>query len=65
MHMTHTNSKLFESLIVEIWHNNCKYQKYIIESIYRLPWYVNINIDIFTEEYTELLNNLRNGSKFV
>ena len=66
MHITHT-SKLFESLIVEIhvWLNNCKYQKYIIESIYRLPSYVNIDIEIFTVEYTELLNNLRSRSKFV
>ena len=39
MHIKHT-SKLFESLIVEIWHNNCKYQKYVIGSIYRLPSYV-------------------------
>ena len=64
MHITHT-SKLFESLIVEIWRNNCKYQKYIIGSIYRLPSYVNIDIEIFTEEYTELLNNLQSRSKFV
>ena len=64
MHITHT-SKLFESLIVEIWRNNCKYQKYIIGSVYRLPSYVNIDIEIFTEEYTELLNNLRSRSKFV
>ena len=64
MHITHT-SKLFESLIVEMWPNNCKYQKYIIGSIYRLPSYVNIDIEIFTEEYTELLNNLRSRSKFV
>ena len=64
MLITHT-SKLFESLIVEIWRNNCKYQKYIIGSIYRLPSYVNIDIEIFTEEYTELLNNLRSRSKFV
>ena len=64
MHIAHT-SKLFESLIVEIWCNNCKYQNYIIGSIYRLPSYVNIDIEIFTEEYTELLNNLRSRSKFV
>ena len=32
MHITNT-SKLFESLIVETWRNNCKYQKYIIGSI--------------------------------
>ena len=64
MHITPT-SKLFERVIVEIWRNNCKYQKYIIGSIYRLPSYINIDIEIFTEEYTELLNNLRSRSKFV
>ena len=64
MHIAHT-SKLFESLIVEIWCNNCKYQNYIIGNIYRLPSYVNSDIEIFTEEYTELLNNLRSRSKFV
>ena len=48
MLITHT-SKLFKSLIVEIWRNNCKYQKYIIGSIYRLPSYVNIDIELFTD----------------
>ena len=44
-HITHT-FKLFENLIVEIWRNISKYQKYIIGSIYRLPSYVNIDIEI-------------------
>ena len=64
IYITHT-TKLFESLIVEIWRNNSKYQKYIIGSIYRLPSYVNMNIEMFTEEYTELLNNLRSRSNIV
>ena len=36
IHITHS-SKLFEILIVDMWRNNSKYQKYIIGSIYRLP----------------------------
>ena len=53
---------VFESLIVEIWR---KYQNYIIGRIYRLPLYVDIDLEMFTEEYTELLNNLQSLSTFV
>ena len=61
IHITHI-SKLFESLIIEIWR---KYQKYIIGRIYRLPLYVDIDLEMFTEEYTELLNNWQSLSTFV
>ena len=46
---------LFESLIVEIWRKNNKYQKYLIGNIYRLPNYTGQDIDIFAEQYVDLL----------
>ena len=58
-------SDLFESLIVEIWRRNNKYQKYLIGNIYRLPNYTGQVIDTFAEQYVDLLHNLRNQSKFI
>ena len=58
-------SDLFESLIVEIWRKNNKYQKCLIGNIYRLPNYTGQYIDNFAEQYVDLLHNLRNQSKFI
>ena len=61
---THS-SALFESLFIEIWRKNSKYQKYIIGNIYPLPTYLSADIIYFINEYTVLLNILRTQSKFV
>ena len=61
---THS-SALFESLFIEIWRKNSKYQKYIIGNIYRLPTYLSADMISFINEYTAPLNILRTQSKFV
>ena len=58
-------SKLFESVFVEIWRKSCIYQKYIVGNVYRLPLYGVDDVTLFTHEYTNLLNLLRARSNFV
>ena len=48
-------SKLFESIFVEIGRKSCIYQKYILGNVYRLPLYVVDDITLFTHEYTNLI----------
>ena len=62
--ITHTSNS-FESLFVEVWRKNYSNQKYVIGNIYRLPLYDSDNLTSFTNEYIEILNTLRNRSKFV
>ena len=58
-------SKLFESVFVEIWRKSCIYQKYKVGNVYRLPLYRVDDVTLFTHEYTNLLNLLRARSNFV
>ena len=58
-------SNVFESLVIEVWRKNCKYNKFVIGSIYRIPSYSTSDLNTFTEEFITLLNALRNKSKFV
>ena len=58
-------SKLFESVFVEIWRKLCIYQKYIVGNVYRLPLYGVDDITLFTHKYINLLNLLRARSNFV
>ena len=60
-----STSTLFESLFVEIWKKNSHYQKYIIGHIYRLPVYVADDLNVFINEFTDLLIVLRARSKSV
>ena len=60
-----STSTLFESLFVEIWKKNSHYQKYIIGNIYRLPVYVADDLNVFINEFTDLLIVLRARSKSV
>ena len=60
-----STSTLFESLFVEIWKKNSHYQKYIIGNIYRLPAYVADDLNVFINEFTDLLIVLRARSKSV
>ena len=62
--ITHTSNS-FESLFVEVWRKNYSNQKYVIGNIYRLPLYDSDNFTSFTNEYIDILNTLRNRSKFV
>ena len=62
--ITQTSNSL-ESMFVEVWRKNYTSQKYIIGNIYRLPLYDSDNLTSFTNEYIDILNTLRNRSKFV
>ena len=62
--ITQTSNSL-ESMFVEVWRKNYTNQKYIIGNIYRLPLYDSNNLTSFTNEYIDILNTLRNRSKFV
>ena len=62
--ITQTSNSL-ESMFVEVWRKNYTNQKYIIGNIYRLPLYDSDNLTSFTNEYIDILNTLRNRSKFV
>ena len=64
MPITQTSNSL-ESMFVEVWRKNYTSQKYIIGNIYRLPLYDSDNLTSFTNEYIDILNTLRNRSKFV
>ena len=43
----------------------CKFQKYVIGNVYRLPPYNAEDLSAFTNEYSDLLNRLETRSKFV
>ena len=58
-------STLFESHFVEIWRKTCRFQKYVIGNVYRLPSYNAEDLSAFTNEYSDLLNRLRTRPKFV
>ena len=58
-------STLYESHFVEIWRKTCRFQKYVIGNVYRLPSYNAEDLSAFTNEYSDLLNRLRTRSKFV
>ena len=58
-------STLFESHFVEIWRKTCRFRKYVIGNVYRLPSYNAEDLSAFTNEYSDLLNRLRTRSKFV
>ena len=58
-------STLFESLFIEIWKKNSHHQKYVIGNIYRLPVYVADDLNLFINEFTDLLIVLRARSKSV
>ena len=58
-------STLFESHFLEIWRKTCRFQKYVIGNVYRLPSYNAEDLSAFTNEYSDLLNRLRTRSKFV
>ena len=60
-----STSTLFESHFVEIWRKTCRFQKYVIGNVYRLPSYNAEDLFVFTNEYSDLLNRLRTRSKFV
>ena len=62
--ITQTSNSL-ESMFVEVWRKNYTNQKYIIGNICRLPLYDSDNLTSFTNEYIDILNTLRNRSKFV
>ena len=62
--ITQTSNSL-ESMFVEVWRKNYTNQKYIIGNIYRLPLCDSDNLTSFTNEYINILNTLRNRSKFV
>ena len=53
------------TLFVEIWKKNSHYQKYIIGNIYRLPVYVADDLNVFINEFTDLLIVLGARSKSV
>ena len=57
-------SKLFESLFLEIWKKQC-HQKFVIGNIYRLPLYSSDDLNLFTNEFTDLLDFLRARLKTV
>ena len=50
-----STSTLFESLFVGIWKKNCHDQKYILGNIYRLSVYVADDLNLFINEFTDLL----------
>ena len=58
-------STLFESLFIKIWEKNSHHQKYVIGNIYRLPVYVADDLNLFINEFTDLLIVLRARSKSV
>ena len=58
-------SKLFESLFIEIWKKYSHHKKYVIGNIYRLPVYVADDLNLFINEFTDLLIVLRARSKSV
>ena len=58
-------STLFESHFVEIWRKTCRFLKYVIGNVYRLPSYNAEDLSAFINEYSDLLNRLRTRSKFV
>ena len=58
-------SNVFESLVIEVIRKSCKYNKFVIGSIYRIPSYSTTDLNTFTKEFITLLNALRNKSKFV
>ena len=60
-----STSTLFESLFVEIRKKSSHYQKYIIGNIYRLPVYVADDLNVFINEFADLLIVLRARSKSV
>ena len=57
-----STSTLFESHFVEIWRKTCRFQKYVIGNVYRLPSYNAEDLSAFTNEYSDLLNRLRTRS---
>ena len=57
-------SILFESLFLEIWKKQC-HQKFVIGTIYRLPLYNSYDLNLFTNEFTDLLDLLRARFKTV
>ena len=57
-------SKLFESIFLEIWKKQC-HQKFVIGNIYRLPLYNSDDLNLFPNEFTDLLDFLRARSKTV
>ena len=60
-----STSTLFESHFVEIWRKTCRFQKYVIGNVYRLPSYNAEDFSAFRNEYSDLLNRLRTRFKFV
>ena len=57
------NSRVYESIILEIHPNNSKYQKYVVGSIYRRPSNIVGDLTDFINEFSEVLNNIHNISK--
>ena len=49
-------SNVLESLVIEVWRKSCKYNKFVIGSIYRIPSYSANDLNTFTEEFITLLN---------
>ena len=42
-------SNVFESLVIEAWQKNCKYNKFVIGSINRIPSYSTTDLKTLTE----------------
>ena len=57
-------SKLFESIFLEIWKKQC-HQKFVIGNIYQLPLYNSDDLNLFTNEFTDLIDFLRELIKTV
>ena len=49
------NSTVYEVIFLEIYNNNYKYEKYILESLYRRPSQLVADITQFTGEFSETL----------
>ena len=49
------NSTVYEVIFLEIYNNNYKYKKYILESLYRRPSQLVADITQFTGEFSETL----------
>ena len=50
-----STSTLFESHFVEIWRKTCRFQKYVIGNVYRLPSYNAEDLSACSNEYSDLL----------
>ena len=57
------NSDVYESIYVEIFNNKSKFNKFIIENVYRSPSTMAEHVSTFITEFSETLNIVHERSK--